>query len=134
MLRVLLGVMGIAILLWGGTPNAHGQKATEMFIPLGQSPGLSHRVTVMGRIEAVSAPARTITVAGSAGTWTAEVTDRTKIWLDRSKLKVSNQNGAFADLQKERLVEIKYEDDGRRGRGPAEWIKVEVTDPERGLR
>lgn len=133
-LRLLLGVMGIGVLLGGGTPHAHGQKATEMFIPLGQSPGLSYKVTVIGRIAAVSPPARTVTVAGPARTWEAEVTDRTKIWLDRSKLRLPSQKGTFADLRKERLVEVKYEDDGRRGRGPAEWIKVEVTEPGPGLR
>ncbi len=129
MRRFLIGVVAIGVLLWGGTPYAHGQKATEMFVPLGQSPGLSGKVTIIGSIETISARNRTIVVTGSAGSWSVQVTKRTQIWLDRSKLRLSNQNGTFADLHKGRLVEVKYEGSKRKSKGPAEWIKVEITKP-----
>lgn len=131
MLRFVIGVMGIAVLLWGATPYAHGQKATEMFIPLGQSPGLSGKVTVIGTIDAVNARDQTITIVGPSATWGAQITDRTKIWLDRSKLRLPNQYGTFADLQKGRMVEVKYEDNRNKGKdkGPAEWVKVQLAEP-----
>ncbi len=129
MRRFLIGVVAIGVLLWGGTPYAHGQKATEMFVPLGQSPGLSGKVTIIGSIETISARNRTIVVTGSAGSWSVQVTKRTQIWLDRSTLRLSSQNGTFADLRKGRLVEVKYEGSKRKSKGPAEWIKVEITKP-----
>jgi hypothetical protein len=124
-----MGMVAIGALLWGSTPYAHSQKTTEMFIPLGQSPGLSGKITVIGTIEAVDAQNQTIVVAGSSEKWSAEVTKGTRIWLDRSKLGLSNQYGTFADLQAGRLVEVKYEGTERRSEGPAAWIKVQVTTP-----
>ena len=129
MLRFIMGVVAISLLLWGGTPYAHGQKTTEMFIPIGQSPGQSGRVTIVGTIETVDASNRTIVVSGESGQWNAQVTERTHIWLDRSKLGLPNQYGKFTDLQQGRLVEVKYVGGERRNEGPAEWIKVEVTRP-----
>lgn len=127
MLRYLMGVVLIGVLLWGSTPYAHGQKATEMFIPLGQSPGLSGKYTVVGTIETINARNRTIIIAGPSETWSAQITGRTKIWLDRSRQRLTTQKGTFADLRKGQLVEVKYESKEREGEGPAEWIKVQVS-------
>ena len=129
MWRWVVGIVGVAVLLWGSTPYAHGQRATEIFIPLGQSPGLSGKVTVMGKIEAIQTKDRTIAIAGPSGSLTAKVTDRTKIWLDRSKLRLTNQTGTFADLKKDFVVEVMYEGAERSGKAPADWIKVQITEP-----
>jgi hypothetical protein len=129
MWKAVVGVAVIGVLLWGATPYARGQQATEVYIPLGQSPGLSGKVTIIGAIETINAQNRTIAIAGSSGTWSAEITDRTKIWLDRSKIKLPNQTGTFADLGKGLMVEVKYEGTERQGRGPADWIKVQLTVP-----
>ena len=126
MWKFLLALLAAGTLLWGGTPYAHGQKAAEMFIPTGQSPGLSGKVTVMGKIEAINPQERSITIAGPSATLSARVTDRTQIWLDRSKLRQTNQAGTFADLRVGRTVEVKYEGAQHRGEGPAEWIKVQL--------
>jgi hypothetical protein len=127
MLKAVMGVVGIGILLLSGTPSAHGQKATEIFIPIGQSPGLSNKISIIGTIEAVDARAQTIVVAGPSGSWSATITDRTKIWLDKSKLRLSNQEGTLTDLRKGLLAEVKYEEAGVR-KGPADWIKVQITE------
>lgn len=127
MLRYLMGVVLIGVLLWGSTPYAHGQKATEMFIPLGQSPGLSGKYTVVGTIETIDARNRTIVIVGPSETWSAQITGRTKIWLDRSTQRLTTQKGTFADLRKGQLVEVKYESKEREGKGPADWIKVQVS-------
>lgn len=131
MRKCAIGVMGIAVMVWAGTPYAHGQKATEMFIPIGQSPGQSGTVTIIGAIDAVNAQEQSVSIVGTTGTWSAQITGRTKIWLDRSKLRMPNQYGTFADLQKGRMVEVKYEDraDKDKGKGPAEWIKVQIAEP-----
>lgn len=132
MLRSLMIAMGIAALLWGGASSAHGQRATERFIPVGQSPGVSGKITVVGKIKSINAKDRILTIEGSAGTHTATITSRTQIWLDRSKLKLSNQKGTFGDCREGRTVEIKYEDPKQMGRGVAEWVKVQLTESSGG--
>ena len=127
MVRSLMTAMVIAGLVWGTTSSAYGQKATEMYIPVGQSPGASGKHTVIGKIEGLDPQHRTVTIAGPSGKHTATITKRTKIWLDRSTLKLTNQKGTFSDLQVGRTVEVKYEDPKQMGKGAAEWIKVQLT-------
>lgn len=124
-----LALLLLGLLLWSGSPSAHGQKAVERFIPLGQSPGLSGTVTVIGHVETINAPSRVIAIAGPTEAWSAEITDRTKIWLDRSKLRLPTKAGTFNDLRQGLTVEVKYQDDAQRGKGQAEWIKVQHTKP-----
>jgi hypothetical protein len=126
-MRALLSGIGLVIAVLGATSHAHGQKATERYIPLGQSPGLSHKVTSIGEIAEVDEPRRTVTIIEPAGRRTVTITDATRIWLDRTKLKQTNLTGTFADLQKGRRVEVKYQDPERRQ--VADWVKVEITQP-----
>jgi len=114
----------IVVLALGSALNASGQQATEMFIPIGQSPGLSNKETVIGTIESVDPGTRMVTVVNPSGAQTFGITDRTMIWLDRSEQKQPNQNGAVGDLQKGRKIEVKI----REGepKAIAEWIKVQV--------
>jgi hypothetical protein len=126
-MRILLSVTGMLVAMLCAISYAHGQKATEQFIPIGQSPGVSEKYTSIGEIADVNAAARTVTIADPAGRRTVRITDKTRIWLDRTKLKQSNLSGSFADLQKGRRAEVKYEDPGRRD--VAEWVKVEIDRP-----
>ena len=128
MLKIVIGMVGIGVLLLGGNPSAYGQKATEMFIPIGQSPGLSNKTSFIGTIETIDVRTQTITVAVLSGSWSATITNRTKIWLDKSKLRLPNQKGTFTDLQKGLLAEVKYEGAGGSS-GPADWIKVQLIEP-----
>jgi len=126
-MRSLLSVTGILVAMLCAISHAHGQKATEQFIPIGQSPGVSQKYTWIGEIADVNSVARTVTIADSAGRRTVRITDKTRIWLDRTKLKQTNLSGSFADLQKGRRAEVKYEDPARRD--VAEWVKVEMDRP-----
>jgi hypothetical protein len=56
-----------------------------------------------------------------------KITEKTRIWLDRTKLKQANLSGSFTDLQKGRRVEVKYDDPVRRQ--VADWVKVEIAKP-----
>lgn len=116
--------LAIVVVALGGTLEASGQQATEMFIPIGQSPGLSNKDSVIGTLESVDPGKRMVTISNSSGAQTVGITDRTMIWLDRSEQKQPNQNGAINDLQKGRKIEIKV----RKGeaKAVAEWIKVQV--------
>lgn len=121
-MRTLLLGIGLTTALLCGMSYAHGQKATERYIPIGQSPGVSNKYTYIGVIQAVDTQQRTVTAAG----YTVQITGETHIWLDRSLQKLSNQTGNFDDLQTGRKVEI-YTGAGQSQ--VAEWVKVQVTTP-----
>ena len=104
---------------------AGAQQATEMFIPIGQSPALSKTATVIGTIDSVDAEKRTIVVTTDGGSATATLTEKTRIFLDRSRRKEPNRDGAFEDLEEGARVEVLYQGRTRAASGPAEWVKVE---------
>jgi hypothetical protein len=126
-MRALLNGIGVAVALLGAISHVYGQKETERYIPLGQSPGVSQKYTSIGEIAEIDAAGRTVTVAERAGRRTVRITEKTRIWLDRTKLKQANLTGSFADLQKGRRVEVKYADPERRQ--VADWVKVEIAQP-----
>jgi hypothetical protein len=105
----------------------HAQKTTEMFIPIGQSAGLSGTKTLSATIDSVNVQNGTLTLRDSSGSHTVRFTDTTQIFLDMSRLRSSNRKGTIADLKKDRLAEVKYKDNDRSA-GVAEWIKVQVTE------
>lgn len=117
--------VGLA-LLCAGAP-AHAQKSTEQFIPIGMSPGVSSKYTSIGLVDTLIMQERMVTVREPGARRTIRITDKTSIWLDRSKLKLPNLRGRLADLQKGRRVEVKYADPETRLM--AEWVKVEMTQP-----
>jgi hypothetical protein len=108
---------------------ARGQEATERYIPLGRSPGLSGELTSIGEIAEADPRARTLTLTlvDARGTHTVKITERTRIYLDRTKLKQSNLTGSFDDLRKGRRAEVKYADPAQKQ--AADWVKVEITQP-----
>ncbi len=118
--------VGVLVTLFVGLSDVQAQRASEIFIPIGQSPGLSGKYTEIGEIDAANAQDQTITMTNSSGSYTVEITESTNIWLDRSKLQLTNQKGAFVDCQTGRTIEIKYKDNDPGG--PVEWIKVQVTE------
>ena len=114
---VVTGALGSAL-------EAFAQEATEMYIPIGQSPGVSNKTSVVGTVQALNAAARTLTVTGPSGPRTFAITDKTRIWLDRSAGKQTNRSGSLADLQQGRRVEVKRLTAG--AKSGADWIKVQV--------
>jgi hypothetical protein len=116
--------LAIVVMALGAASEALGQEATEMFIPIGQSPGVSSKSSVLGTIESLDPVKRTLTVSGPAGTLTVGIADRTPIWIDRSQQKLSNQTGTLADLRRGRKVEIKLGEGT--AKAAATWIKVQA--------
>jgi hypothetical protein len=108
-------------------PPAPAQEATEQFIPLGQSPGLSGRYTVIGVVRDGDYEAGRIMVAADGRSHSVQVTDRTRIWIDRSAFKLPALTGAIEDCRQGLKVEVKYEDE--RDRVAADWIKVQPAAP-----
>jgi len=127
-MQKLRTLISLAILLLCCSVAAHAQKATEQFIPIGQSPGLSGKHTLIARIEAVNPPTRTLTLKSESGTHTVRMTDQTRIWLDRSRLRQPNTKGTFADCSVGSLAEMKFVQNERKQGGVAEWGKVQTAD------
>ncbi len=125
MRRLTTGSVWIVALLLG-VSLASAQQATERFIPLGRSPGLSDTYTEVGAIESVDLAVRSLDFLSPAGPRTVRISERTRIWLDRSALKLTNLSGRIEHCQPGHRVEIHYEDPERREF--AAWIKLEVAD------
>lgn len=119
-IALLMALLGVASL-------AHGQEATERFVPLGQSPGLSGSVTLIGRIGAVDSRNATLSVQSGAGLQAVIVARKTRIWIDRSAARQPTVVAALTDLRPGQRIEVKFADAA--GRTTADWIKVEAGTP-----
>lgn len=127
--KLVVGMIGVSAFLLSGGPSAtSAQEATERYIPIGQSPGVSGKQTVIGKLAEVNTRDQTVTIVGPSGTSRVKVTPRTKIWLDRSQLGQTNLKGTIADLRQGATVEMKPEGQQRGASdGSCEWIKVQVA-------
>lgn len=124
--RRTLGIWTIlAALCSAALADAH--KATERYIPLGQSPGVSHVLTAVGKIEGVDPRRKSITIATSSGILVIGIRQDSKIWVDRSKSKQTSLVGSFADLKSGSAIEVKFADPARKQF--ADWVKVEAAPP-----
>lgn len=120
--------IGLVLVVLASMQLARAQKQTEIFIPLGESPGVSGIQTLIGTIETVNPSDQSLVMMDAQGRYTVQVTDRTQIWLDRSAMKLHNLYGSFASLKPDLRVEVKYEANESRQRVTAEWIKVQIRD------
>ena len=117
------GTGGLLLSVLAACSVVQAQEATERFIPIGESPGLSGTRTMIGTIEAVDREKRTLTIAAQEGTYSVAVTPRTRIWIDRSREQQPALTGTFRDCDRGRRVEVKLEE----GEEPvADWIKVQA--------
>ena len=107
--------------------SIYAQKSTEIFIPIGKSPGASGKYSVIGKIDSVDGDTRVVTITGDAGKHSAKITEKTKIWLDKHELTKTNGPGSEADCKIGRRCEIKYAYDGETRTEEAEWIKIRVS-------
>jgi hypothetical protein len=119
------GALLAALLGSAGTPGL-AQQATEMFIPMGQSSGLSGKHTLLARVQAVSASERSFTLVQDAVTLTVRLGAGTPVWVDRSKLQQPNSVGTLADVTAGALVEVKFQKNSR-ATGQADWVKVQAA-------
>jgi hypothetical protein len=107
---------------------AAGPRASERFTPIGESPGVSGKLTTIGTIAAIERERGRIRIAGAEeGPITVAITRATKIWLDRSALGKKPATGSFPDCRVGHTVEVKYTDPG--ARSVAEWVKLRVPAP-----
>ncbi|MGQ0656878.1 MAG: hypothetical protein ACT4NU_02110 [Chromatiales bacterium] len=119
-------LMVMLIFLGGLGAIVSGQEATEQFIPMGQSPGVSGKTSVMGQIDSFDESSQVLTISATTGMQSITLTENTRIWRDRSEAKQSNQVGEPADLQQGRKVEVNVKES--EGQRVAEWVKVQVVE------
>jgi hypothetical protein len=115
----------LTALLCGAALIATAQKATERFIPLGQSPGLSGRSTMMGTVSTFANGMLEFSVAANTAPQRVRVTPATRIWLDRSSASQPTLAGNPAELRAGRRVEVKLADAATPA--TADWIKIEAA-------
>lgn len=101
-----------------------GQKSTEYYIPVGQSPGLSGTHTVLGTLTEYKVQENSITMQTDEGTITLKLVGKPYVWLDNSGLGLSNKNGTFSDFQVGKRVEVCYLNQQKRD--SLAWIKIEM--------
>lgn len=119
-----IAIAGMLIIMMVNVPMAPAEKATELYIPIGQSPGLSGKYAAAGRIEQVNYQKNTLSMSSGSGSYTVKVSERTRYYLDRSKTGQPNRYGSFSDCKQGMMVEVRFEQDERNR--PAEWIKLEM--------
>jgi hypothetical protein len=115
----------LTALLCGVALIATAQKATERFIPIGQSPGLSGRSTMTGTISTFANGILEFSVSANAGPQRVRVTPATRIWLDRSIASEPTLAGTPGELRAGRRVEVKLANAATPA--TADWIKIEVA-------
>ena len=93
-ITILVVTMALAFAAY----SIHAQQASEIFIPIGKSPGISESLTIVGKIETVNAQQQLLTLSDTTGTYTVKINADTQIWLDNSKLKKTNQMGSVKDF------------------------------------
>jgi hypothetical protein len=123
-LKHLRAVTVTAIFYW--IPyNTYAQKETELFIPIGQSPGVSGKLSVMGKCGTMTRRDSVISFTlEPGGMQTCTITYRSAIYLDRSKLQLTNTKGTLEDIKPGSMIEVKYTDN--KSAGLVEWIKVQI--------
>jgi len=94
-----------------------------MYIPIGKSPGISGKSTILGNIFQVNLQEKSILIKGPSGDHSIKTNEKTKIWLDRSQIKQPNLNGTFTDCQKDLRAEVKLVNPTT---SIAEWIKIQM--------
>lgn len=97
------------------------QKSTELYIPIGKSPGLSGKYTVLGEVENINLQDSTLTIMVEGTSQIIAIKGQPKFMLDYSGAKLPNKIGSLADIKKGVIVEVKYRHN--KPGDSIEWIK-----------
>lgn len=100
--------------------------ATERYIPIGKSPGRPNAGVEIstGSIKTINNKQKSITMIKNANSYTVVFNKKTKIWLDRSKIKLTNLVGSYSSLKPGDYIEVKFSKSKKLN--IAIWVKVET--------
>ena len=116
----------VALSVPGGLAQA--QQATEMYIPIGASPGVSGKASVVGTIATVETDGQRFSVRAGDTAVMVTIPEGAPVWLDHSRGKGPNRAGSPADLKPGLTVEVKSREVLPAESITAEWVKAAVTD------
>ncbi len=91
--------------LFAASPTL-AQQQTEIYIPIGGSPGLSGTHADVGQIQDFDAGSRTLSLAAQGGTRPVHISSDTQLWLDRIGAKLRNTGGSISDLVSGLIVNL----------------------------
>lgn len=114
-------VATVAVFVWLAGALAGGQETTEVYIPIGESPGVSGVSSIIGTVSEVDYESQSLVVTANGTSRSIEMDDDTHYYLDRSDTKEPSSEGDVRDCQVGRMVEVKLAGDGM-----ADWIKIDV--------
>lgn len=106
----------LAILAWTAAP---AQRATEVYIPIGESPGVSDSESVVGTVSSVEYENHRMTISTASETRPVTLTQNTLYYIDNSRDKKRNTTGGVEDCEVGSRIEAYINDDGE-----AVWVKV----------
>ncbi len=112
----LLSILFLMLVMLIGFASA--QEATEVFIPIGQSPGLSKEgKTILGTVFQVNRDGK-LSIVKEEMFFVVRTDDKTKFYIDRSHLRQPNSVGKFENIVAGSFVEV-YSPNG-----VAKWVKM----------
>ncbi len=114
-LKILVTTLGLIV-----GPLAFSHPATERYIPIGESPGVSNVKSYVGTIQSVRTTESGFMMSVEDSDKLIEVTEETKIYLDNGP-RNSNGTGSEQDCKVGRVVEVYLHDDGT-----VYWVKIKV--------
>lgn len=110
----------VAASLLGASP-ANGQQATEVYIPIGESPGVSAKASRTGVIHRVDYASYSIEIRVGGELRSVSVDSTTQYFIDRSKQRRKSATGTLMDCKKGQTIEV-----WTLGDDIAKWIKIET--------
>ncbi len=108
----------ITALAFFASAYSFSHPATERYIPIGESPGISNVKSYIGEIRSVQMTATESILLVEDTDQPIVITEDTKIYLDTGPRK-TNKNGTAEDCQVGRKIEVYLHDDGT-----AYWVKI----------
>lgn len=106
---------------------ASAHRATEVYIPIGESPGVSGKYSTIGLVDEMEIDTGSLRMTGEGEqrSYTVRCDEHTHVYLDRSKLRKRSTEGTLEDVREGVRVEVKYADEEHTR---AAWIKVEIVE------
>jgi len=101
--------------------TSHSQQSTEVYIPIGSSPGVSTTSSLRGEIRRLDYTSRSIELLDRGSMRTVHVSDATRYYLDRSGYGKKSETGNMQDCKVGRLIEVHVAENG-----DVQWIKIQV--------
>ena len=122
--KILIYMVLLSIISCMTTKTVMAQKETEVFIPIGASPGISGEHSIIGKIDSLEFDSLNMKyiVELKGMNMAIQGDSSTVIYIDNSDKKKQSVIGDYSDMKIGQLAEVKFRKPS--SLGVAEWIKV----------